>query len=225
MKKSLVWISFAAMLMTCAAAFAEEEWGGSLGIAYWKPDWDRSASDATTSGIWGPTGSIRYKNFSLTAQYFTGKFDIEFHGLDDTYAANRTDLDIGISYRFLKYLSATVGYKSIAFDWDAGYRLDATIKGIALGLGASYTFPSRFLIYGSGSYLPALKYKWNFGGLEETYDGAGTTLDAGIGYVFQSMNIVMKAGYRHQRFTLNDEDYKDLDETNKGIRAEISYLF
>jgi hypothetical protein len=214
------------MAMVCMVDPIEaQDFGGSFGVAYWKPDWDLSQAEGTTNGIWGPTAMLRYKDISFSIQYFTGEYDINFESLPDTYAADRTDLDLGVSFRFLKYFNATAGYKMIKFDWNTTYRLDATIQGFALGIGAAYTFPSNMLIYGSGSYLPALEYEWDFGGVTESYDGTGMTLDGGFGYVFQPINFVLKAGYRYQKFDADDAQAEGVEETNKGFRAELSYLF
>ncbi len=220
------------MIIACSVfslihtAYGAEDWGGNLGVAYWKPDWERASTDGETSGIWGPTASIRYKNLIVSAQYFTGEFDITVDGGSTEYTADRTDLDIAVSYRFMRYFYATVGYKLIEFDWDAGYTIDAEISGVAVGLGTAYTYPSGFLIYGSGAYMPDLEYKWNFGSLETSFDTTGITLEAGVGYLLRSANLTGRLGYRYQDFSVDeDEGFGNLDDESKGVRAEISFFF
>lgn len=226
MKKSIL-VVILAIIPGISSVIAGDIWGGSLGVAYWIPEWDRSGATSSTSGIYGPSVSLRYRNFSTSVQYFTGKFDLEFDGVQGSYSADRTDLDLAFSYRFLDYFSVTAGYKNIEYDWNIGsYSLDASIEGFAIGLGAAYTTGNGILFYGSGSYLPSLDYQWNYGGIKDTYDADGVTLEGGIGYLIKPAHLLVKAGYRYQNFSLSDaEPGTDLDETTDGFRFELAYLF
>ncbi len=202
------------------------DWGGVIGGTYWKPDWDREYSDGSTDGLLGPSVSIRFKNLILSAQYYTGEFDIDYPGSTQTYSADRTDLDIALSYRFLGFLNATVGYKNIDFDWVASYQIDASISGFALGAGGSYTFSPGLLVYGSASYLPALDYRWDFGGVGETFDATGYTLDFGTGWVFSRIHLMTRIGYRYQSFDVKQNESPNmLDESNQGFKADVAYFF
>ncbi|MBN1552058.1 hypothetical protein JW979_11330 [bacterium] len=220
MKKNYMMIFISIMILFAVTTVAAKDWGVTLGGAYWKPDWDRGSTEGTTDGLLGPTASLRYKNVILSVQYYSGEFDIE-----DTFTADRTDLDLAVSYRLFNYYFATVGYKSVEFDWEAGYALDASITGYAVGFGGSYTSPSGFLFYGAGSYLPQMDYEWNFGGIKETYDTTGYTFEAGTGYVFRPAHMMLKLGYRYQKFNVDDEEGLTLDENNSGLKGEISFFF
>ena len=202
------------------------DWGGMIGGTYWRPDWDRERSDGSTDGLFGPSVSIRFKDLILSAQYYTGEFDIDFPGSSRTYSADRTDLDIALSCRFLGFLNATVGYKNIDFDWVASYQIDASISGLAIGAGGSYTFAPGLLLYSSASYMPALDYRWDYGGVGETFDATGYTLDAGTGWVFSKIHLMTRIGYRYQSFDVEQNGSSDiLDETNQGFKVDVAYLF
>jgi len=213
--------------VTTGGAADPSPWGGSLGIAYWYPEWSNDSVnfDSSTSGLYGPSAFIHYGRIGLGLQYFTGEFDLEFPGGDSDVSADRTDLDLILSYRVSRMVQLSVLYKSIGYEWSQTYSVDSEITGFGFGGGFNHVFPSGILLYGYGFYMPGLDFEEDIGDWNSySGDADGYWIEAGLGYIIRELNLVAKASYRTQRIDIDIES-TDWTEETKGFRVDISYLF
>jgi len=228
-------ITLLAALGTTASA---ENWSFRAGLQYWMPDWKYDKSvydyDGDTDGVYGPVLFVGYKNFGLGINYYTGTFDVKVEG--ETQEKDRTDYDIYMTYRFLKYFNAILGYKVLDFEKGESieYNLETKVDGFALGIAAGYPIgTTNIFVYGNGFYLPALTgdEEWvpQFQGGEHIkydVDADGFNIEAGAGYLFnfsETVSLSVKAGYRVQRFDyeFDNEFVLPADEAYDGFRIEI----
>jgi len=202
-------------------------WGGSLGFAYWYPDWTSELSDfdSTTSGLYGPALFLYYKKAGIGFQFFTGEFDLDFPGNQRSISANRTDMDIIISYRIAKIFQVSGLYKNIHYDWNQTYSVDSKLTGFGFGGGINHIFTSNYIVFGFGFYMPSLDYDQTISqGSNYSGKATGYWLEGGIGYLVPHPRILAKLGYRYQTINIESNSIDWLERTN-GIRADVSYYF
>jgi len=246
--KKWIFLSVFFGILVSPKIMAGEDWGASLGAAFWDASYDKKGDP---ENIWGPTVSLRYKNVTFVGQYFGGSFDnLEEDDTSRTQTSkDREDIDLVVSYRFLDYYYVATGYKMIGWEDRTkisllGIKQDINVdydyEGFVLGLGASYSFLNGFLVYGSGWYMPQMDV--DFHQEEITYDdpdtsedegfvvvsdgtddGDGLTFEAGIGYSYTPAYLTLLLGYRYQDFTFDKT--KDVEGSLKGLRAQISFNF
>ncbi len=216
------------LLLTISPCLAEDwHWGGSIGATYWVPDWehDRYGFTSDTNGLLGPVAFLHYGNIGIGLQYYSGKFDLTFPDSSEDLNADRTDMDLMVSYRVAKILQISLLYKEITFDWNQLYRVETSVKGLGIGAGLNQIFPNRFMIYGFGFYMPDLDHTQSIAqGPDYEYDSNGYWMEAGLGYMIPEAHLLIKAGYRYQRIAIQVEEL-DYTELSRGTRAEISYFF
>ena len=210
--------------------YAEWDIGGSVGATYWLPKWEHEIVnfDSDTSGIYGPVAFLHYGPVGLGIQYYTGEYDVSFHDTTDEINADRTDLDIIISYRIAKIFQVAVLYKQIDLEWIDVLTIKTDINGFGLGGGFSKIYQANgFMLYGFGFYLPDLDNERTTSGIDESiqFDSDGYWLEAGIGYLIPTSHLLLKAGYRYQKIDATSNGKDNWGEENKGLRAEISYYF
>jgi hypothetical protein len=207
---------------------AEEwTWGGTIGGTYWMPEWDHELQgfDAETSGLFGPVAFIHYGRIGFGIQYYTGSFDVKFGGSEETFDANRNDLDLMLSYRIGSIFQLSLLYKEIQFDWKQIVKVENKIKGLGLGAGATKVFQSGILLYGFGFYMPDLDYSQTIshsGSID--FDSDGLWIEGGGGYRLAQAHLLFKLGYRYQKISAEGRT-TDWSETTRGPRAELSYYF
>lgn len=225
----LLWIVCLGCLSLAAvsAGDASSPWGGSIGVAYWYPDWSNDSIhfDSKTSGLFGPAGFIHYGRLGLGVQYFTGDFDLDFPGAENTVTADRTDLDLMLSYRITRIFQFSVLYKSIEYDWTQTYSVDSKLSGFGFGGGFNNIFSNNILLYGYGFYMPDLDFEEDIGDFSSySGDADGYWIEAGIGYLIRDLNLVAKISYRLQSIDVDIESTDWTEETD-GIKVDVSYLF
>ncbi|MCD4653379.1 hypothetical protein K8T06_05540 [bacterium] len=221
-------IIFCILLLTqTAAADDSPSFGGSLGVTYWYPNWSNEQSDfdSSTSGLYGPVVFLYYGNIGVGIQYYTGEFDLDFPGTSSSISADRTDLDFMISYRIADIFQLSVLYKQIQFEWSQTYHVESDISGFGFGGGFNKVFPSKFLIYGFGFYMPGLDYEQDIA-QSTTYNGDadGYWFEGGVGYLISDLHLLAKLGYRYQTIDI-DAGSSSWKEKTDGVRVDISYYF
>jgi hypothetical protein len=229
MKHRLFFSSITILLLIIPSAECTDtvSWGGHLGGAYWHPDWSANHNefDSASSGLWGPSLFLYYKNFGAGFQYYSGNFKLTFPEMDESIKAGRTDMDIILSYRVSHYLQLSALYKNVSYDWDQTFSVKSRMSGFGFGAGMNHILPRRILLYGYGFYLPGLDYSQEISwGSDLDGTASGYWLEAGFGYVASTPRIIFKVGYRHQRLSI-DVSSRDWTETTSGLRADISYYF
>ncbi|MBN1879294.1 hypothetical protein JW823_04210 [bacterium] len=205
----------------------EFNWGGSLGLSTWFPDWSNEDTnfESSSSGLYGPSLFIHYRNFGLGLQYFTGQFDLLFPGTSDEITADRSDFDVILSYRIARLFQASVLYKSIQYDWQQTFDVESTLNGFGFGGGINHVFPVGILLYGYGFYMPGLDYEQRIThGARYSGDASGYWFEAGSGHVFSNPGILFKLGYRYQIIDIESQS-SSWQETTKGFRFDVSYCF
>lgn len=228
-QKKLITICFLFLLLTLSTieCTADEQWGGNLGLSYWHPDWTNEQNDfcSSTPGLFGPTLFVHVKNLGLSFQYFTGGFDLDFQNSSQTLSANRTDMDIILSYRLAKYFQLSSLYKNIQFDWKQTYKVESKLSGFGFGGGFNSVFSEKYLCYGFGFVMPKLDYSQTiFLGHDLSGDADGYWLEGGLGYILSDWRLIMKLGYRYQYLSI-EADSRDWTEKTEGLRVDISYYF
>ncbi len=224
----IVWL-IAAIIFVSTGVCEETnpDWGGSIGLSSWFPEWSNEQSDfeSSTSGLFGPALFLHYRNLGVGFQYFDGTFNLQFPGSSNEITADRTDFDIMLSYRFARIFQLSALYKSIDYDWKQTFGVESTITGFGFGGGINHVFPNRLLLFGFGFYLPDLEYEQSIShGSEITGDADGFWLESGIGYAIPLPRLLAKISYRYQVININSSSM-DWKEQTDGIRADISYYF
>lgn len=217
-------------LILCATVQADAtwQWGGMAGLSCWLPAWDHDLPgfDSSSSGMYGPTAFVHYGPVGFGAQYYRGTFDITFDGLDTNIEADRTDLDLILSYRFARYFQASLLYKQIEFDWTQQFRVDTSVDGFGVGGGFTRIFrPLNILLYGYGFYLPDMDHSQSLEtGETVSYDSKGYWMEAGTGYLIAPAHLIIKAGYRFQKIDACSGS-RDWSEETSGFRIDLNYYF
>ena len=223
-KLSIIWFLFSLLTLS---SLASDQWGGNLGFSYWHPDWTSEQTDfcSSTDGLYGPALFFHVKNWGLGIQYFTGSFDLDFQQSSQTLAANRTDMDIILSYRLAKYFQLSALYKNIEFDWKQTYKVKSTLSGFGFGGGFNNVFSKNFLCYGFGFAMPKLDYSQTiFSGSNLSGNADGCWVEGGLGYILSDLRLIVKLGYRYQRLSF-EADTHDWIEKTEGLRVDLSYYF
>lgn len=229
MRRFLISICICSLVIFSGVMSAQErsQWGGNIGITYWYPDWSNEQSDfdSETSGVYGPVGFIHYGNFGLGLQYYSGEFDLDFPGAASKISADRSDLDLTLSYRIADIFQLSVLYKQIEFDWEQTFEVKSEITGFGVGGGFNKVFPNRLLMYGFGYYLPELDYEQTIAEAKDhSGDANGFWVEAGIGYVIPDVHLLAKIGYRFQSIDV-ETTVSDWTEETDGFRIDICYYF
>jgi len=212
---------------------AAEDWSFRAGVQFWAPNWsfekDIYSYEGDTSGAYGPTLFLGYKDFGLGLNYYTASFDVTktwWHteqGKEPEWKTlksgnrRRTDSDLYFTYRFLKYFQAILGYKYLEFnkgeeltrsdEETVKFNVKTTVDGLALGLAAGYPFgATNIFAYGSFFYMPKLTGDETWEGMDYSYgaDADGFNLEGGVGYMLNVLDIFrmnFKGGYRMQVFS------------------------
>jgi len=215
------------VLISSTLAADSDSWGGSIGATYWKPDWTNEKSDlkSDTNGLFGPVAFLHYGKIGFGIQYFSGKFDLEFPGVTNDISADRTDLDLTISYRIADIFQLSLLYKKIDFDWSQTYKVNSTISGFGIGAGVNKVFPNNFLVYCFGYYMPGMNFDQDIE-LSSSYtgDADGYWLEGGVGYLIPAAHLLTKIAYRFQTIDIESNSQSWTEETD-GIRVDLSYYF
>ncbi len=244
MKKYIfIVVTIAIIAGSLAPVKAVSDWSYRIGVQYWKPDWtfDKSlySYDGSTDGAYGPVLFLGYRDFGLGLNYYAATFDVEKSWEQDgekhverSSGRDRTDFDLYLTYRFLKYFQAIVGYKYLDFEKEEqGFIVQTTVTGPAVGLAGGYPLGStNIFVYGSFFYMPKLTGDEEWKGSElAAYDtdADGYNLEAGVGYSLTMLDIFImnfKGGYRLQNFNYefgNDSIYPVDNENYDGFRLEV----
>ncbi|MBN1552996.1 hypothetical protein JW979_16090 [bacterium] len=234
------------MVITTVIVFTSisnaKDWDFRFGLQYWRPDWsyekDIYEYQADTSNVYGPAGYIGYKNWGFGVNYFTGNFDVDVDF--DVSSKKREDLDIYVTYRFLSYFNAILGYKLLDFEKVESFDYDLTtsVDGIAIGIAMGYPLAkTRAFVYGNAFFMPSLSgeesWKPAYSGLPSlTYDvdAKGYNAELGLGYLWAMMedfSLSFKGGYRLQRFKYEygSDFVLDADEKYDGLKFEVSAIW
>ena len=95
-------------------------------------------------------GSIRYKNFFVSASHFLDtNYNIKTQLTGASVDVGRNETDLNIGYYVLPSLSLSLGYKEVKFDGGLG---DAKYAGPVIGISGYGSMGSGFGLYGSFAY-------------------------------------------------------------------------
>lgn len=220
MKKSLIGALAALPLLGAAtSALADEDVSVSVGLRAWSMNWNGnrivtlagggnaiarldSGLDSHTSVLPILVGSIRYKNFGLSASHAVDtKFDFTAAG-ENVGSIKRKESDVHGSYYFMPGLAAGVGYKQL--EWGSG---NTKIRGPIASLSGTAGMGSNIGLYGTAA---AGRLKAHVDG--SSANAAYTLGEFGIAYSFITPTTALKGlsatlGYRIQSIRVKNAPY------------------
>jgi hypothetical protein len=162
-------------------------------------------------------GSIRYKNFFVSASHFLDTdYDVKTQLTGAAVNLSRNESDVNIGYYVLPSLSLSVGYKEIKVDGGLG---DAKYAGPVVGISGYGSIGSGFGLYGSFAY-GAFTITSSASVPSEGKDHSYLNSEVGLSYSFDFResahflnSITLTLGYR----------YQDLESKN-GVPVQLVTL-
>ena len=147
-------------------------------------------------------GSIRYKNFFISASHFLDtNYNLKLQQSGVLVDINRNETDANIGYYVLPSLSLSVGYKEVKFGGGLG---DAKYAGPVIGISGYGSMGSGFGLYGSFAY-GALTLSAAVDVSNEAKKYAYLNSEVGLAYSFDFRDrggflsaITLTLGYRYQ---------------------------
>jgi hypothetical protein len=170
-------------------------------------------------------GSIRYKNFFVSASHF---FDTNYSvktqltGLSVDLSRNESDVNVG--YYVLPSLSVSVGYKELKFGGGLG---DAKYAGPVVGVSGYGSIGSGFGLYGSFAYGD-MTFTSTADVPNEAKKHTYLNSEAGLAYSFDFREragflsaITLTLGYRYQNIESKDSVQSQLVVPVAGIPTPL----
>ena len=148
-------------------------------------------------------GSVRYKNFFISASHFLDTdYNLKLQQAGVAVDINRSETDVNIGYYVLPSLSLSLGYKELKFGGGLG---DGKYSGPVLGVSAFGSMGSGFGLYGSFAY-GAVTVKFSGADVPDNAKKYSyLNYEAGLAYSFDFRErggflnaVTLTLGYRYQ---------------------------
>ena len=218
-------LAILAMVLLSQPAMADDDISVSAGIRLWNLNYQGNGNAAGRTLAIGSrlvtnndsgrelapilVGSIRYKEFGLSASHFV-KTSFLLTDTIQTSTVDRKESDIHASYFFLPGLSAGIGYKRVDLNDKLG--TNPKIDGPIVSVSGAAALGSGFGLYGTLA-LGKLKADSSF----NTSNVAYTLSDVGLVYSFDGMmkGLSLTLGYRFQELKVkgspifNGQEFRD----------------
>ncbi len=239
MKKTLIGIFIAAMLIAASAAFADET-KVTLGLKGWLNKFETEIDDQTTdfgsSLMLGPSLNLRSDNWFIGASYLVTTKDYENKDplSGDELSISRSDLDVVAGYMFIPEFGAFVAYKSIKADTSytneaAGINdadlLTSELKGPGIGLLGKIPLSDVIALYGNLAFFwMESTVTFTDGSPSQSEDFTGGSAELGVAFSFNE-NVSANIGYKSQLFLSEDDQGVETTHSFSGLTFGAYYTF
>jgi predicted porin len=231
MKRSILLVFAALMVLSSGFAFAKEVVEVEAGIKMWYPGWK---NEDPTGGslkfdptlLVGPAIEVKLpSHLFFEASYLLSTSDFEKTEGTAKLTADRKDLDIAVGYDFIPEVGIFIGYKNSSMDWkltDTGGNDSGSmdLSGPVIGLRGKYSFSDMFGVYASAAYLMTkVENKDSTGTVKE--DSPGTVFELGVKAKFNK-ELSATLGYKVES---TKEDKSNIKDTFSGVTLGVMYAF
>jgi hypothetical protein len=220
MRIATLLFSTAIIALLLAPAVQAREVQFMLGLSGWNTDWNRETDwmtwNAEPAVLWGPMLGLRYRRFTLWGQYYGGSYDVKLPDQNRRFSVDRTDVDIQIRYRIVRFLHLSLAYKSLEmYDllgvWSGGQEqqtIEQSLAGLGIGFTASHVIPrTPVSIFGAYIYNPFFEgYEiWRQEGVKDRheFEANGFNGEGGLSVFIARIRTSFSLAYRVQEIHLD----------------------
>ena len=194
------------LALASMGALAEDQVSYSLGLKIWSHTMAAPSKTSLTVNSPLVSGSVKYKDFSLTA---SSLLQTTYIDSSNSVVATRTDTDYAFGYTVFDKVTLILGSKTIS---GPGVK---DMVGMFYGLSVAQPIHEQGFVFGT---LAQSNNVSNLDGLSA--DGKFSLVDVGYGHVINK-NTTVNIGYRQQVFTTAVNNKYTLG----GITFGVSFNF